>query len=60
MDYSAANPAMWELIVTLGILAVALGIALELRNRFTFIRRGMMPTAVLAGFLLHFLIHCSL
>ncbi len=52
MDYSAANPAMWELIVTLGILAVALGIALELRNRFTFIRRGMMPTAVLAGFLL--------
>jgi len=52
MDYSAANQDFWGLMLTLGIMAVALGIALILRNRVTLIRRSMMPTAVLAGFLL--------
>ena len=52
MDYSAANHGFWELIITLGIIALALGVALVLRNRLGFIRRTMMPTAVLAGFLL--------
>ena len=52
MDYSAANQELWGLVITLGIMALALGIALMMRNHFTFIRRSMMPTAVLAGFLL--------
>ncbi len=52
MDYSAANQGFWELIITLGIIAMALGVALVMRNRLGFIRRTMMPTAVLAGFLL--------
>lgn len=52
MDYSAANQGLWELVITLGILALALGMALLLRSRFDFVRRSMMPTAVLAGFLL--------
>ena len=55
MDYSASNPGMWSLILTLGILAVSLGIALALREKLAFIRRAMMPTAVLAGFILLFL-----
>ena len=52
MDYSAANQGLWNLIIVLGIMSLALGVALVLRNHFTFIRRSMMPTAVLAGFLL--------
>ena len=52
MDYSAANRDMWSLIITLGTVALALGAALFLRNRFSVIRKAMMPTAVLAGFLL--------
>ncbi len=52
MDYSAANGEMWSLIITLGTVALALGAALVLRNRCAFIRKAMMPTAVLAGFLL--------
>ncbi len=52
MDYSAANQGLWGSIITLGIMALALGVALVLRNHFHFIRRSMMPTAVLAGFLL--------
>ncbi len=52
MDYSAANQGLWNLIIVLGIMSLSLGAALVLRNHFTFIRRSMMPTAVLAGFLL--------
>ena len=52
MDYSAVNRGLWEFVITLGIMSLSLGAALVLRNRFRFIRRSMMPTAVLAGFLL--------
>ena len=52
MDYSAVNRGLWEFVITLGIMSLSLGVALVLRNRFRFIRRSMMPTAVLAGFLL--------
>ncbi len=52
MDYSAANQELWGFIITLGIMGLALGVALVMRNRLAFIRRSMMPTAVLAGFLL--------
>ena len=55
MDYSASNPGMWSLIITLGILAISLGVALAMREKLPFIRRAMMPTAVLAGFILLFL-----
>ena len=52
MDYSAANPDMWSFMLTLGLIAVALGISLILREAIPAIRRAMMPTAVLAGFIL--------
>lgn len=52
MDYSANNIALWNPIVQIGIIAAALMVAHILRRRVPVIRRSLMPTAVLAGFLL--------
>ena len=52
MDYSAANHALWNIIVQLGLIAGAVLLANFLRQKFRFIRRSLMPIAVLAGFLL--------
>ncbi|MBR0162027.1 MAG: hypothetical protein IJQ02_12190 [Oscillospiraceae bacterium] len=52
MDYSAANHALWNIIIQLGLLAGAILLAQFLRQKFAFIRRSLMPIAVLAGFLL--------
>ena len=52
MDYSAANHALWNIIVQLGLLAGSILLAHSLREKLSFIQRSMMPIAVLAGFLL--------
>ena len=52
MDYSATNTALWTVVIQLGLIAGALLVALGLRQKLGFIRRSMMPIAVLAGFLL--------
>lgn len=52
MDYSAANSSLWNIITQLGLIAVAILAANLLRSRVAFIRRAMMPVAVMAGFLL--------
>ena len=52
MDYSAANHALWSIIIQLGMIAGAVLFASFLRQRISFIRRSLMPIAVLAGFLL--------
>lgn len=52
MDYSAANTALWNVIIQLGLIAAAILLCNMLRNRVEFIRKGMMPVAVMAGFLL--------
>ncbi len=52
MDYSAANSSLWNIIIQLGLIAGAILAANLLRSRVTFIRRAMMPVAVMAGFLL--------
>lgn len=52
MDYSAANPFVWVGVIQLGIIAAALLIANGLRRKVTIIRKSLMPTAALAGFLL--------
>lgn len=52
MDYSAANAVLWNPIIQIGIIAASLMVAHILRRRVPFIRRSLMPTAVLAGFLL--------
>ena len=54
MDYSAANHALWNIIVQFGLLAGAILLANILRQKLTFIRKSMIPVAVLAGFLLLF------
>ena len=52
MDYSAANSALWNIVIQLGLIAGAILLASYLRARFSFVRKSMMPIAVLGGFLL--------
>ncbi|MBR2781038.1 MAG: sodium:glutamate symporter [Eubacteriaceae bacterium] len=52
MDYSAANTAVWNPVIQCGILAATILLANLLRRKVGFIRRMMMPTAVLGGFIL--------
>ena len=52
MDYSAANVSLWNGIIQLGYIAGAILVANRLRSRVEFIRKTMMPVAVLAGFML--------
>ena len=52
MDYSAANLQLWNGIIQLGYIAAAILICNRLRNRVEFIRKAMMPVAVMAGFIL--------
>lgn len=52
MDYSATNVSLWSVIIQLGLIASAILVAGFLRSKLSFVRRSMMPVAVLAGFLL--------
>ncbi len=52
MDFSAANTALWSPIIQIGILAGLLLLANVLRRKIKLIRNSLMPTAVLAGFVL--------
>ena len=52
MDYSAANAALWNPLIQFGILAGAIIVANFLRRKIAVFRKSLMPTAVLAGFIL--------
>ena len=52
MDYSAANTQLWNSIIQIVIIAVTILIANVLRRKVGFIKRAVIPTAVLGGFLL--------
>lgn len=52
MDYSAANTALWAPMVQTGIIALVLLLANVLRRKIALVRKSLMPTAVLGGFLL--------
>lgn len=52
MDYSSANLPLWNIIIQLGIITAAILVATFLRRKIGFFRKSLMPTAVLAGFLL--------
>lgn len=52
MDYSAANTGLWNVIIQLGIIAGAVMLSNLLRRKISFIRRGLMPVSVMAGFIL--------
>lgn len=51
MDFSATNSALWDIIIQLGMLAGIMLLANVLRRKIVFIRKAMIPTAVLAGFI---------
>ena len=52
MDFSAANTALWSPVVQFSIIAGLILAANVLRRKIPFIRNSLMPTAVLAGFIL--------
>lgn len=52
MDFSSNNTGLWNPIIQLGIIAIFVLVANILRRKIKFIRNSLMPTAVLAGFLL--------
>ena len=52
MDYSAANLSVWNFIIQLGVIAALILLSNLLKKRIGFFRKSLMPTAVLAGFLL--------
>ena len=52
MDYSANNLSLWNFIIQMGVIAVLILLSNLLKKRVGFFRKSLMPTAVLAGFLL--------
>ena len=52
MDYSAANVELWNGIMQIAIIASIILIANIIRRKVAFIRRAVIPTSVLGGFLL--------
>lgn len=52
MDFSAANTGLWGPLIQMGIIAMLVLAANVLRRKVSFIRSSLMPTAVLAGFMM--------
>lgn len=52
MDFSSTNTALWSPIIQIGIIAALILLANILRRKIAFIQKTMIPTAVLAGFIL--------
>lgn len=52
MDFSAANTALWAPIVQIGIIAGLILLANAMRRKIPLVRKSLIPTAVLAGFIL--------
>ena len=52
MDFSSANTSLWGFLIQIGIIAGLVLVANLLRRKLGIIRKTLMPTAVLAGFLL--------
>ena len=54
MDYSALNTGLWSPIIQVAIVAGVILLANVLRRKVKLIRNAMIPTAVLAGFIMLF------
>lgn len=52
MDYSAMNTGLWNPIIQVAIVAGVILLANVLRRKILFIRNALIPTAVLAGFIM--------
>ena len=55
MDFSAANSSLWDPIIQIGVIAGLILLANVLRRKIKFVQKTLLPTAVLAGFLLLFI-----
>jgi len=51
MDFSYQNTALWNFVVQMGMIAAILILANILRRRVPFIKKALMPTSVIAGFI---------
>lgn len=52
MDFSSANTGLWSVILQFGIIAAVILFSNLLRRKIPFIRKTLLPTAVLGGFIL--------
>lgn len=52
LDFSAANTGLWDVMIQFGIMAGIILLANLLRRKIPFVKKSLMPTAVLGGFLL--------
>lgn len=52
MDFSSANVSLWSPVIQIGIISGLVLLANVLRRKIPFIRKSLMPTAVIAGFLM--------
>ncbi len=52
MDFSSANTSLWNPVIQIGCIAVLILLANVIRRKVKFIRANLLPTAVLAGFIL--------
>ena len=52
MDYSAANTNLWNIFIQMGVIAGILLLSNVLVRKSSLIRKSLIPTSVLAGFLL--------
>ena len=52
MDFSAANTSLWNPIIQIGFISGLILLANVLRRKIKFVQKSLIPTAVLAGFIL--------
>ena len=52
MDFSIAESALWNSLVQVGIISIVVLVANVIRRKVGFFRNSLLPTAVLAGFIL--------
>jgi len=52
MDYSAANTELWEFMIQLGVLSAVMLFSFDLRQILPGVRKTLLPTSVIAGFIL--------
>jgi ESS family glutamate:Na+ symporter len=52
MDFSSANIGLWSVLLQFGVIAAMILISNILRRKIPFVRKSLLPTAVLAGFIL--------
>jgi ESS family glutamate:Na+ symporter len=51
MDFSSANTALWEIVLQLGAISIILLLSNLLRRKIKTVRKSLMPTAVIGGFI---------